>query len=337
MAVRQEVDGRVEHRVHLLLGFADRQAAERVAVKAYLNQLFRRLPPQLRIHAALHDAEEELAGGRLRGAAAFRPARGEGGGLGRFIKSRRIGNAGVQDHHDVRAKCLLHFHHLFRAEEEFTAVNMRTKLRALFGDFGQLFQAEYLEAAGIGEDWLVPVHEFMQSAENAADQLMAGPDEEVVGVAKNDLRSQLQQVFRGDGFDRSLRAHRHKNRGLNAAMQGGNPAATGRALGRLVQQSEGGGWRHSGKRRKKYLSRAGKKQQGPRCRRPSFVRVIPENRKRNNAKAQFGSLSGLLLFAGVGDVAAAAFIAITELVFALLHIRRAALIVLHAVVAVGCP
>ncbi len=88
------------------------------------------------------------------------------------------------------------------------------------------------------------MHEFVQIAENAADQLMARPDEEMVGVAKNDLRTQLQQVFRRDGFDRSQRAYRHKHWGCKGSVQRGDLAAAGRVLGRLVQQSEGGIWRH---------------------------------------------------------------------------------------------
>ncbi len=166
MAVRQEMNGRVQHRVHLLLWFADRQPAQRVAVKADLNQLFRRLPPQFWVHAALNNAEKKLTGFALRSAAALRPTRGEGRGLRRLVIACRVRNTGVQHHHDVRAKSFLHLNRFFRAEKELAAVQVRAELRALLGDFGQLLQAEYLEPAGIGENRPVPVHELVQSSEN---------------------------------------------------------------------------------------------------------------------------------------------------------------------------
>ena len=36
---------------------------------------------------------------------------------------------------------------------------------AFFGDFTHCAKAEDLKATRVGQDWLVPVHEFMQAAE----------------------------------------------------------------------------------------------------------------------------------------------------------------------------
>ncbi len=73
---------------------------------------------------------------------------------------------------------------------------------------------------------------------------MTGPDEEVVGVAKNDLRTQLQQIFRRDRFDRGQRPDRHEYRRVEGSVQRGDLAAAGRALGRLMEQGEGRVRRH---------------------------------------------------------------------------------------------
>ena len=48
-------------------------------------------------------------------------------------------------------------------------------------------QREDLEAARVGQDRPVPAHEPVQPAE-LGDQLVAGPEVQVVGVAEHDLR-----------------------------------------------------------------------------------------------------------------------------------------------------
>ena len=109
---------------------------------------------------------------------------------------------------------------------------------AFLGDLGEILEAEDLKTAAVGEDGPVPVHEFMQAAE-AADQLMAGPDVEMVGVAEDDLGAQLLEVFRGHALDRGLGAHRHEDRGLHRAVQGAHLAAPGRAIAGFAVQGIG--------------------------------------------------------------------------------------------------
>ena len=79
------------------------------------------------------------------------------------------------------------------------------------------------------------MHEPVQTAE-AADQFMARPDKKVVGVAQNDLSAKLQQVFRGNGLDRTQGTHGHEYWSVKAPVHGGHPAATGRTFRRLMQE-----------------------------------------------------------------------------------------------------
>ena len=53
-----------------------------------------------------------------------------------------------------------------------------------------------------------------------SDHLQAWPNEEVIGVSKNDLRIQLMELTRADSFHASLRANRHEHGGFNSAVIG---------------------------------------------------------------------------------------------------------------------
>jgi len=72
---------------------------------------------------------------------------------------------GFRHHHqDIRAQGLLDVDGGLGTQEEAGAVEMRAEGRPLFGNFGQLLQAENLKAAGISEDRPLPVHEPVQAA-----------------------------------------------------------------------------------------------------------------------------------------------------------------------------
>jgi len=58
------------------------------------------------------------------------------------------------------------------------------------------------------------------------DQLMAGPEVEMVGVAEDHLEAEPGEVFGGEPFDRGLGAHRHEGRGLDPAVRGPELADT---------------------------------------------------------------------------------------------------------------
>ena len=104
---------------------------------------------------------------------------------------------------------------------------MRAKLDALFGDLTQLGKAEHLKTAAIGQDRLVPVHEFVQPT-HLLHQIRTGANIQVIGIAQNDLRTDLFDLRRRHPLDRGLCADRHEDRGLNRAMAGFEDTAAGR-------------------------------------------------------------------------------------------------------------
>ena len=65
-------------------------------------------------------------------------------------------------------------------------------------DLAHVGEAEDLEAAAVGEDGAVPVHEAVQAAQ-LGDELVAGPQGEVVGVAEDDLRADGASVGPASG------------------------------------------------------------------------------------------------------------------------------------------
>ena len=67
---------------------------------------------------------------------------------------------------------------------------MRAEGDAVFTDLAQLAQAEDLKSTRIGEDGPRPGHETVQTAE-LADLINSGTQVEVVGIAKQNLNSQL--------------------------------------------------------------------------------------------------------------------------------------------------
>ena len=73
------------------------------------------------------------------------------------------------------------------------------KRHALLGDFAQLGERPDLEAAGVGQERPPPGGEAVQAA-HFADQLVAGPQPEVVGVAEDDLSAQQFQSRPDAGF-----------------------------------------------------------------------------------------------------------------------------------------
>ena len=65
---------------------------------------------------------------------------------------------------------------------------MRAELHAVVGELERVGEAEDLEAAGVGEDGAVPVHERVQAA-GVAHDVGAGAQVEVVGVGEQHLRA----------------------------------------------------------------------------------------------------------------------------------------------------
>ena len=73
----------------------------------------------------------------------------------------------IEGHDDVCAQRHLDFDGPLRGEDMRRAVQMGTEVNTFFRDFAEVAQAEYLVAAGVGEDRPIPRHKPVEPAEAA--------------------------------------------------------------------------------------------------------------------------------------------------------------------------
>jgi len=116
---------------------------------------------------------------------------------------------------------------------------MRLEAGAFFGEHAAIAEAEDLIAAAVGQDWLGPVHEAMQAAA-PGNQVVAGAEIQMIGIAEDDLRASVLQIARGDGFDRGARADGHEDRRFNRPMSCLQHAGAGGAVAMGDSESETG-------------------------------------------------------------------------------------------------
>ncbi len=162
--------------------------------------------------------------------AAAGPARGHFHGLaGALVGGGKLG-ALVEGHDDVGAEADLGGQRGFRREEMQRAVEVRAELHAILGELAQIAEAEDLEAAGVGEDGLVPGHELLHPAE-LADGFDAGAEIEMVGVVEQDLNVELFEHVLRHALDRGDGAYRHEDGGSDLAVRSDKAAGAGRAAG----------------------------------------------------------------------------------------------------------
>jgi hypothetical protein len=107
---------------------------------------------------------------------------------------------------------------------------MVLKVHTLLGDAAEFGKGENLKTATVGENRTIPAHEGMKSPE-IADDLFSGTDMEVVGIAQDNACAEGSEFVRRDSFDRSLRAHGHKNRRLHISPPGMQNASASLAGG----------------------------------------------------------------------------------------------------------
>jgi hypothetical protein len=122
----------------------------------------------------------------------------------------------VEHHRDVRAG--LDVGGLLRREQVRGAIEMRTEARALFGNGPARREAEHLIAAAVGEDRLLPSDEPVEAA-HARDEIVAGPQIEVIGVAQQNLRADVFEIAMRHTLHRTLGADGHE-RGVSIAPWG---------------------------------------------------------------------------------------------------------------------
>ena len=120
----------------------------------------------------------------MRSPATFRP---EKRSLDRapVLGRRRIEwRADIEHHRDVGTEVLLDPDRLFRRQLQEVAVYVGAEDGPLVVDLEIGCETEDLEAAGVGENRPIPVHEAMEAAEFGDDGI-AGAEGEVIGVSKD--------------------------------------------------------------------------------------------------------------------------------------------------------
>ena len=205
---------------HFGFGFADADAADGVAVEFKGDEGFGAFFAEAGIDTALDDAEDHLAGSAGLFAAFGGPAHSALDRSTEFARSAGVRWAIVEDHRDVGTEFALDLHGFPGAEKEKRAVEMRAEFDAVGFDFADGGKAEDLEAAGVGEDWERPIDEIVQ-ATGGADDVHAGADVEVIGVAKDDLSTEFAKFARVDGFYAALSADGHEHRSVDDAVGSG--------------------------------------------------------------------------------------------------------------------
>src|SRR5262245_41438669 len=96
---------------------------------------------------------------------ALEPALGEGEGALGVAERHRVREALVEGMEDVDPEGVLDIHADLGREQSRRAVQVGAELHPFLPEPAQLGEAEDLEASGVREDWAVPTHEAMQSAE----------------------------------------------------------------------------------------------------------------------------------------------------------------------------
>ena len=89
---------------------------------------------------------------------------------------------------------------------------MGPKCDTVFGDAPQLAVAKYLKSTAVGEHRAIPGDEAMQSTQ-FVNELMPGPQIEVVSIPKDDLSSQRLKFLLGYCLDRTRSPDWHEHRG----------------------------------------------------------------------------------------------------------------------------
>ena len=110
-------------------------------------------------------------------------------------------------------------------------VEMAAERDAVLVHDPQVAQRDDLEAARVGQDRAVPVHEPMQPAE-PRDPVVAGPQVQVVRVGEDDRGARVADVVGRQRLDRRVRPDRHELGRLDDAV--GQRQAPGPGPGRAV-------------------------------------------------------------------------------------------------------
>ena len=192
----------------------------------------------MRVHRALHDAEDAVARALdERRAAARGPAHGEAHRGRRLVDRRGIGRAFVECHRDVGIEQMLDLDRALGCQRVLGTVEMRLERDAVLVELAQLRQREHLIATRIRQDRFPPVHQRMQAAQ-PRHALGARAQHQVIGIAQQDLGARRGDGFRLHGLHRRGRAHRHEGRRLDGTAPRGHAAAARSPVARQKLEAE---------------------------------------------------------------------------------------------------
>ena len=215
--------------IHQGLRLAHAEATDTVAGEVHRQQLFGAAFAQIIKQAALNNTEQRLVLSGMCSLAACRPTGGFFQRGHHLLSGRRVRRTNIKSHGNIGTQILFNLHHLLRREEMLGAINVRTENYAVLANIPQFGQAEHLKTAAVGQNRLIPVHKFVQTA-GLSHQLMARAHIKMIRIAQNNLRAHLIQFLGCHTFYGCLCANGHKNRCLNFAVCGFQLAQTSLAV-----------------------------------------------------------------------------------------------------------
>ena len=228
LVLRHMLGQNVEDRIHLLRALPYGQTADGVAGQIQFRDPLHVFDAEIGISPALIDTEQHLSG--IRSALVLHqfpvgihaPHQPVGcplhGGLdvGAF---RRIADAFVERHRDIRPEIRLDPHAVFRPHEDLPAVHMRLEMHPVVADVFRRRQGEDLKPAAVREDRPVPVHKAVQPAAGL-DHLVSRSDRKMIGIGELHLAADLFQIGRGQSaLDGGLCADVHEKRRPDGAVR----------------------------------------------------------------------------------------------------------------------
>ena len=128
-----------------------------------------------------------------------------------LLLGRRKRRAFVERHDDVGTEQPLHLHRPLGRQHVRRPVEVRLEANAFFRFFGEFAEAHHLIAAAVGQDRPVPIHELVQPAERR-HPLRAGPEHQMIGIAKQDIRAARPHPLGLHRLDRRRCPDRHECR-----------------------------------------------------------------------------------------------------------------------------
>src|SRR5581483_3102541 len=115
---------------------------------------------------------------------------------------------------------------------------MRLESRAFLVDRAPRGETEHLVAAAVGQNGLLPSDKGVQTAA-PRDEIVAGPQVEMVRVAEQDVRADILEIAMGDRLDGALGTHGHERRRRDLAVRGAHHPGACSAVGACDAEREG--------------------------------------------------------------------------------------------------